>query len=187
VHRRLRLVIVVTVLFGSGLIELPVASSQDEQLKLLPSADITRPRFGAGNTVGEPTSTFSEPPTPTISEDPQGRSSAIKWEPDAPSKAAVTPQRSALLPALCVSHGALQLLDAGSTLRAVGSRGAREANPLLRPVVAHPCAFIALKAGIGVGVIYGIHRLSKRHPLAAILIISAINGGCVYVAQRNPP
>ena len=103
-HRRLRLVIVVTVLFGSGLIGLPVASPQDEQVKRPPLVDITSTEFGAGNTVGEPTSTFSEPLTPTISEDPQGRSSVIKWEPDAPLQAPITPRRSRLLAALYVSR-----------------------------------------------------------------------------------
>jgi hypothetical protein len=77
------------------------------------------------------------------------------------------------------------MLDAASTLRAVGSGAAREANPLFQPLVAHPPAFIAFKAGIGAGMIYGIHRVSKRHPVEAILIMSAINGGYVYLVQRS--
>ena len=101
-HKRLRLVIVVTILFGSGLIGLPVASPRDEQFKPPPLVDITPTEFGAGNTVGEPTSTFSEPLTPTISEDPQGRSSVIQWEPDAPSKAAITPRRTNDLRRACL-------------------------------------------------------------------------------------
>jgi len=94
-------------------------------------------------------------------------------------------QHSSALIALYVAHGALQMLDAGSTLRAINSGQAREANPLMRPLVSHPPAFIAVKAGIGAGMIYGVHCFSKRHPKAAILVMLGINGGYVYLVQRN--
>ena len=87
--------------------------------------------------------------------------------------------------ALYVAHGALQMLDAASTLRAVNSGQAREANPLMQPLVSHPPAFIAVKAGVGIGMIYGIHCYSKRHPRAAIVLMLAINGGYLYIVQRN--
>lgn len=185
-HRRLRLLIAVSVLFGSGLIELPVASPQDAQLKPLPLGDFTSANFGAEKTAAGPASAFTKPAAPTISQDPQGRWRIINGRVYAPWQAAPAKSRhTGLLVALCISHGALQLLDAASTLRALRSGGAREANPLLQPVVAHPAAFVTLKAAAGGGLIYEMIRLRKDHPVAAILTIGAINGAYAYIVQRN--
>jgi len=184
-HRLLRLVIVVTVLLGSGLIELPVALPQDEQPILPPAVDITSIKFAVVIRAAEPTSTLGEPAAPPVLAYARGPSGVIKAQPAAPFQTVSTPRRSGLLVALYVAHGALQMLDAASTLRAVNSGNAREANPLMQPLVAHPPAFIAVKAGIGAGMIYGIHGFSKRHPRAAILMMAAINGGYIYIVQRN--
>jgi hypothetical protein len=178
-QRRPRLVIAVTVLFGSGLIELPVASPQDAQLKPLPLGDFTSANFGAEKTAAGPTSTFAKPAAPTII-----RYRIINGRVYAPWQAAPS-RHTGLLVALCISHGALQLLDAASTLRALRSVGAQEANPLLQPLVAHPAAFIAVKAGVGGGLIYLLARHRKDHPVKAILTIGVINAAYVYIVQRN--
>jgi hypothetical protein len=177
--------IVVTVLLGSRFIELPVALSQEEQPKLPTSVDFTSTKFTTLITAAEPTSTSSEPAAPPVFAYGLKPTGVIKAQPVAPLQTPLTPRRSRLLVALYVSHGALQLLDAASTLRAVGPGSAREANPLMQPLVAHPPAFIAFKAGIGAGIIYGTHRFSEHHPRAAILIMSVINGGYLYLVQRN--
>ena len=177
--------IVVTVLLGSWLIELPVALPQDEQPKLPPLVEMDSTKFAAVIRAAEPTSTLGEPAAPPVLAYARAPSDVIKAQPAAPFQASSTPRRSGLLVALFVAHGALQMLDAASTLRAVGSGNAREANPLMQSLVAHPPAFIAVKAGIGAGMIYGIHSFSKRHPRAAILMMAAINGGYIYIVQRN--
>ena len=178
-QRRLRLVIAVTVLFGSGLIELPLASSQDAQPKPPPLGDLASAKFGAEETAAGPTSTFAKPARPAII-----RYRIINGRVYAPWQA--TPSRhTGLLVALCISHGALQLLDTYSTLRALRSGGAHEANPFLQPIVAHPAALIAVKAGAGGGLIYEMIRFRKYHPVAAILTIGAINGAYAYIVQHN--
>jgi len=184
-HRLWRLVIVVTVLLGSWLIELPVAFPQDEQPQLPPLVEINSTKLVAVITAVEPTSTFGAPAAPPVLAHARAPSGVIKAQPAAPFQADITPRPSGLLVALFVAHGALQMLDAASTLRAVNSGNAREANPLMQSLVAHPSAFIAVKAGIGAGMIYGIHGFSKRHPRAAILMMAAINGGYIYIVQRN--
>ena len=147
--------------------------------------DITSTKFASLIAAAAPTSTLGEPAAPPVLAHARAPSGVIKAQPAAPFQAVITPRRPGLLVALYVAHGALQMLDAASTLRAVNSGNAREANPLMQPLVAHPRAFIAVKAGIGAGMIFGIHRFSKRHPVAATLMMAAINGGYIYIVQRN--
>ncbi len=96
-----------------------------------------------------------------------------------------TATRSGLLIGLYASQVALQILDAHSTLRAVGSGTAREANPVVGPLATHPAALVSFKLGLAAGTILGVDRLHKRHPVLAVLTLAAINGGYVYIVQRN--
>ena len=53
------------------------------------------------------------------------------------------PKRPAVLMPLYAGFGVVQTLDAQSTLRALRSGQAHEANPIMAPFTAHPPAFIA--------------------------------------------
>src|SRR5574337_2035004 len=99
-------------------------------------------------------------------------------------------RRSPLLVGLCVSHMALQMLDVHATLRASASGHAWETNPLVRPLVPHPAALIAFKAGIGVGIVIVAHHMAKRHPLSAklaMVMINALYAHAVWRSYRNFP
>lgn len=183
-HRLSTLVITVMVVLGSGLIGLPVALPQDAQPKLPPLVDSTTTKAVALNTPVGAKSTLTEAEALPVLR-PGGQSGVLKAAPAVPVRGVLTPRRSHLLLALYVSHGALQMLDVASTLHAVGSGSGREGNPLLGRLVAHPPAFIAFKAATATAVIFGAHRLSKRHRLAAILLTSVMNGAYVYIVQHN--
>lgn len=78
----------------------------------------------------------------------------------------------------------LQSLDVHSTLTAL-DRGAVEANPLLSDIVHNPPAFIALKAGMTAGLIYGVDHMARRHPLRALLVSAAVTSAYVIVIAHN--
>src|SRR5262245_38415040 len=71
-------------------------------------------------------------------------------------------KRPALLLPLYVSFGALQALDAHSTLRAT-AYGAREANPIIGALLDKPNAFVAAKIGVAVGTVIVTERLWKQN------------------------
>ena len=74
------------------------------------------------------------PPAPAPFELPR------QWRaPQAPSRT----DRPRVLPALYVSFGALQALDAHSTLRAL-ERGRVEGNPVMRGIVSQPAAVVGV-------------------------------------------
>ena len=79
---------------------------------------------------------------------------------------------------------ALQGLDFHSTRRALES-GARESNPAMRPVVRHDGAFLAVKAGATVGVIWASEKLWKKNRKAAILCAGLMNGAMAAVVAHN--
>ena len=64
-------------------------------------------------------------------------------------KSSNTMSRPAALPALYVSYAALQVFDVYSTRQAL-AQGAREANPLMAPVVRNRSAFWAVKTSAAV-------------------------------------
>ncbi|MGD0221039.1 MAG: DUF5658 family protein [Terriglobia bacterium] len=97
----------------------------------------------------------------------------------------ITNRRSPLLIGLYVSQGVLQGLDAQSTIRALHTGSAQEANPIVRPFASQPAALIAFKLAIAAGTIYGIDRLHKFHPRLATSMLGAINGGYAFLVQRN--
>ena len=89
----------------------------------------------------------------------------------------------ALVP-LYVSFGALQILDARSTLHAV-DRGGVEANPVMKGVVSHPAAFFAVKAAATTGVIIASEKMWKKNRTAAVVFMLAANSAMAWVVQHN--
>jgi hypothetical protein len=91
--------------------------------------------------------------------------------------------RGVLVP-LYVSFGALQMLDAHSTLRAVRAGGV-EQNPLLRGVVNQPVAFVALKAGVAASTIALADKVRGRSRIGAIVLMAALNSVYTAVVVQN--
>jgi Domain of unknown function (DUF5658) len=83
-----------------------------------------------------------------------------------------------------VSTVLLQALDVQSTLQGL-KNGALEGNPLMAGVVNNRAAFIATKAAITAGLVYGTHGLAKRNKFLAIAASVGINAGYAYVVSRN--
>lgn len=93
------------------------------------------------------------------------------------------PVRPSVLPVLYLTHGVLQALDAHSTITALAGADTREGNPLLRGVVAHPPAFIAVKAASVVSTVllaeYLWKRGYRRTAVVTVLVINVLMAGVV--------
>lgn len=92
--------------------------------------------------------------------------------------------RPLALPAMYATLGAMQAFDVYSTRRAV-SRGANEANPLVRPTVGNSSIMLAAKALSTAGTIYFAERAWKKHRVGAVVLMAAINGVTGAIAIRN--
>jgi Domain of unknown function (DUF5658) len=92
--------------------------------------------------------------------------------------------RPLVLPALYVTFGALQALDAHSTLRAL-DRGQVEGNPVMRGIASQPAAVVGIKAATTAGTIFLTEKLSRRHRTAAIVLMVALNAGYLAVVSHN--
>lgn len=92
--------------------------------------------------------------------------------------------RPAALVPLYLTFGGLQVLDAHSTLTAVGG-GARETNPLVRQAFGNTAGMIALKSGAAVGVVLLTEKLWPRNRTAAVLSMIAINSAYATIAAHN--
>jgi Domain of unknown function (DUF5658) len=101
-------------------------------------------------------------------------------------KSSNTMSRPAALPALYVSYAALQVFDVYSTRQAL-AQGAREANPLMAPVVRNQSAFWAVKTSAAVGTILAAEHLwkKKNNKKGAIAVLVASNAVAAVVAARN--
>jgi hypothetical protein len=93
-------------------------------------------------------------------------------------------RRPASLVPLYVSFGALQVLDAHSTSRALG-RGAVEANPLMKPFAGSGAGLLAVKAAGTAGVIYASEKMWKKNKVAAVVFMVAANSAMAWVVQNN--
>ena len=89
----------------------------------------------------------------------------------------------ALIP-LYISLAALQWSDAVSTRRGLEA-GAREANPLMAPIVGSTAGLLALKAGVSATTIYATERLWKQNRKAAVLMLVITNAGYAAVVSHN--
>jgi O-antigen/teichoic acid export membrane protein len=101
-------------------------------------------------------------------------------------KSSNTMSRPAALPALYVSYAALQVFDVYSTRQAL-AQGAREANPLMAPVVRNQSALWAVKTSAAVGTILAAEHLwkKKNNKKGAIAVLVASNAVAAVVAARN--
>jgi Domain of unknown function (DUF5658) len=83
------------------------------------------------------------------------------------------------------SFATLQALDYHSTTRAVSRGIGGEANPLARPIVNHRPAFIAMKVGATVGIVWTTERMWKRHPVHAVVFMAAANTAMAAIVAHN--
>ena len=90
----------------------------------------------------------------------------------------------ALRRGLIVSFGALQALDAHSTLKAL-KNGGREANPAMSAIASNGAALFAVKAGTVAATAYFAERLSKNHPKRAVVLMALLNSAYVAVVAHN--
>jgi uncharacterized protein DUF5658 len=110
---------------------------------------------------------------------------AVTPPPFAPPVVAPAEQHrpGALVP-LYASFGALQILDARSTLHAL-DRGAVEANPVMKGIASHPVALFAVKAAATTGVIVASEKMWKKNRTAAVIFMLAANTAMGWVVQHN--
>jgi len=91
---------------------------------------------------------------------------------------------SILMTSLYASTAIVQGLDVHSTMRALDA-GAVERNPLMSYLTARPKAFVAVKSGTAVGLIYAGRRLAKRSKKQAAIAMIAVNSAYMFVAVHN--
>ena len=93
-------------------------------------------------------------------------------------------RRPALLPALYITLGAVQVWDVYSTSAALNA-GAVERNPLVAPVVSNAGGMLGLKLAAAGSSILFAERLWRKNRIAAVVTMAAINGATAAVAVRN--
>jgi hypothetical protein len=118
---------------------------------------------------------FDRTPPPSIG--------AVALPPAGHAEPAV-PGRPPALPALYVSFAALQALDVHSTMTAVEA-GRSEANPAIKELVRQPAAFVAAKVVATAATLYISERLWRRHRVAAVVLMVAVNGAYGAIVARN--
>ena len=85
---------------------------------------------------------------------------------------------------LIVSFGALQMLDAHSTTKALAA-GGREANPAMGAIASNPTALYAVKAGTFAATAYLAERISRKHPKRAVVLMAVLNSAYVAIVAHN--
>ena len=90
----------------------------------------------------------------------------------------------ALLP-LYAGLVTLQALDIHSTYSALSRSGAREANPVMAPVVGNKAAFTLVKASSTAGLLWATEKMWKKNRKAAIIFAAAANAGLAAVVSHN--
>jgi hypothetical protein len=95
------------------------------------------------------------------------------------------PRRPGALMPLYASLLALEGLDIHSTRKAIASGRGREGNPAMAPVVRNSAAFLAVKAGATVGVIWASEKLWKKHRKASVIFAAAVNAAMAAVVANN--
>jgi hypothetical protein len=93
-------------------------------------------------------------------------------------------RRPALLPALYAVTAVTQLLDAHSTMAALGN-GAREANPVMQGVATHGGALLAVKAGAAIGTVFVAEKMWRRNRAGAIATMVLVNAVTGAIAAHN--
>jgi hypothetical protein len=94
------------------------------------------------------------------------------------------PPRPSLLVPLYVTFGALQAMDAHSTMQALHG-GAREQNPIIEPFGRNGAALFAIKSATTVGTIVLAEKLRQRHPVKALVMMTAVNVAYAAIVVSN--
>ena len=85
---------------------------------------------------------------------------------------------------LIASFGALQVLDAHSTSKALNN-GAREANPVMAGIGSNKAVLYAVKGVSFAATAYFTERLGKKHPKKAVLLMVALNSAYAGIVAHN--
>jgi len=109
---------------------------------------------------------------------------AIDERPPIHEVTAATPSRLGTMVSLYASFAMLQTLDAHSTLRAI-ENGATERNPLLGNLAGQPAGLYALKAGVAASTILLTEKVRRKHPVSAIVLMTALNSFYATVVVHN--
>jgi hypothetical protein len=108
---------------------------------------------------------------------------------EARDAAATLPPTRWSAPALHVSLAAtfvgLQALDTATTIHAVRSGAAVEANPLVGGLANHPVALVAVKSALTTATVLSMHSFSKKHPKGAAVAMIALNAASALVVRSN--
>jgi uncharacterized protein DUF5658 len=97
----------------------------------------------------------------------------------------VQQKRPAAMVPLYGGFAAMQALDYVTTTRALSSGAGSEANPLMAPVAGNPAAFLALKAGSVVGVVWAGEKLWKKNRVGAVVFMVAMDSAMATIAAHN--
>ena len=92
-------------------------------------------------------------------------------------------KRPVLLPALYVTLGAMQAWDLHSTSAAIRA-GAHEANPVAALATSNG-SLLGLKVATTASTIFFAERVWKKNRVAAVVMMTAINGATAAVAMHN--
>ena len=95
-----------------------------------------------------------------------------------------SPKRPSLLVPLYVGFGALQALDAHSTLRALKA-GAVESNPMMQWAAGNTTALLAVKSGAAAATIFLADKGWKKHPARTAVLMAVLNAGYAGVVLHN--
>lgn len=93
-------------------------------------------------------------------------------------------KRPTILPVLYATLGATQAWDVYSTRSALTS-GAREANPATAAFSSNTGTLMGMKVATTAGTILFAERMWKKNKVAAILMLTAINGATAAVSMHN--
>lgn len=102
-----------------------------------------------------------------------------------PSPQAETGDRPSLLMPSYIVFAALQGIDTFTTVRAMDSGVAREANPLMRPFAGNAGAMFAIKGAATAATVLAVEKLWKRDRRTAIVTMIALNAAYAAVAAHN--
>jgi Domain of unknown function (DUF5658) len=94
------------------------------------------------------------------------------------------PRRPSGLTAMYASYGALQVLDAYSTRRALGG-GAHEVNPLMIPAASNTAALVAVKSATTAVSIYFAERAWKKNRKGTVALMLVLNGVTAAITVHN--
>ena len=94
-------------------------------------------------------------------------------------------KRPAAMMPLYGGFAAMQALDYVTTTRALSNGTGSEANPLMGSVAGNPAAFLALKAGSVVGVVWAGEKLWRKNRVGAVVFMVAMDSAMATIAAHN--